>query len=114
MKKEFPCPCCGYVTFSGPPGTFETCPVCFWTDDDLQLAYPNLVGGANKVSLIEGQRNFRNFGASEKRLLEYVKKPTSEYIKCSEWRILDEINDKYLDWNNKKRDELWMQNKIWN
>lgn len=46
-----------------PPGSYEICPVCWWEDDGLQLRWPRLIGGANKISLIGGQRNFAKTGA---------------------------------------------------
>jgi anaerobic ribonucleoside-triphosphate reductase len=30
---RWPCPCCGYQVFTGPPGSYEICPVCGWEDD---------------------------------------------------------------------------------
>ncbi|MGV9938158.1 CPCC family cysteine-rich protein [Streptomyces sp. NPDC003401] len=38
-------------------------PVCFWEDDGGQFRRPTMAGGANKVSLIEAQRNYQDFGA---------------------------------------------------
>lgn len=36
---RFPCPCCWYKTFDAEPdGSFDICPVCFWEDDNVQLA----------------------------------------------------------------------------
>ncbi|MFE3586330.1 CPCC family cysteine-rich protein [Streptomyces niveus] len=39
------------------PGPCEICLACFWEDNGIQLHRPTVKGGANKVSLIEGQRN---------------------------------------------------------
>ena len=61
---QFPCPCCGYLVFSGTPGTDEICPICGWQDDVSQLRDPSSSGGANEPSLIEAQMNLANFGAS--------------------------------------------------
>jgi hypothetical protein len=49
-------------------------------------------GGANDVSLLEGQRNFIEFGACEKRLIPYVRKPDMNEIRDSSWKPLWEIN----------------------
>jgi len=38
---DYPCPCCGYLVFTEPPGSFEICPICFWEDDVSQLAIPH-------------------------------------------------------------------------
>ncbi len=58
-----PCPCCGFMVFYEPVGSFNICPICFWEDDLVQLGFPDLAGGANKCSLIQGQQNFANFGS---------------------------------------------------
>jgi hypothetical protein len=62
MLTQFPCPCCGYLVFIGPPGTDEICPVCVWQDDVSQLRFPKCGGGANKPSLIDAQKNFLSLG----------------------------------------------------
>jgi hypothetical protein len=54
----FPCPCCGYLVFSGPPGTYEICPICDWQDDVSQLRFPAIGGSANELSLVEAQKKF--------------------------------------------------------
>lgn len=73
---KYPCPCCGYRTLPEPAGgTYEICPVCYWEDDKVQLAHPDLQGGANDVSLLEAQENFRAFGACSKDALPYVRPP---------------------------------------
>jgi len=56
MKNDpTPCPVCGFLVFSGPPGSYAICPVCDWEDDHVQLAHPLLQGGANRRSLAECQ-----------------------------------------------------------
>jgi len=52
----YPCPACGFLVFSEPPGSYEICHFCGWEDDAVQLANPTSAGGANSESLIEAQR----------------------------------------------------------
>jgi hypothetical protein len=52
----YPCPACGFLVFSEPPGSFDVCPFCGWEDDHVQLAYPWMRGGANSESLQETQQ----------------------------------------------------------
>jgi hypothetical protein len=80
-NKGYPCSCCGFLTMpESEPGTFEICPVCFWEDDDFQLNNPEFFGGANKESLIQAQKNFKEFGASSKEFLNRVRAPLSHEI----------------------------------
>lgn len=53
----FPCPCCGYLVFHEPLGSYAICRVCGWEDDISQLRFPSL-SGANELSLIEAQQQF--------------------------------------------------------
>jgi hypothetical protein len=86
---KYTCPCCGYKTLDEePPGTYDICPICFWEDDNVQFDDPDFSGGANRVSLREAQENFREFGAVEKRLLRYVRRPNKGDEKDTNWHRL--------------------------
>jgi hypothetical protein len=94
MKPQtYPCPCCGYITFAGPPGTYEFCSVCGWQDDLSQLRFAETPGGANRVSLKEAQRNFAAFGASEEAKQHRAKKSLSSVQRDATWRPIDPSRD---------------------
>jgi hypothetical protein len=86
-----PCPCCGYLVFP-EPASGEICPICGWQDDVSQLRFPRETG-ANRVSLLEGQRNFLEFGTSDRRKVDRVRVVTSAGERDPEWRPLDEARD---------------------
>ncbi len=71
------CPCCGCKTISEE---YDICPVCFWENDPIQDMYPDCSGGANNVSLIEAKKNYKEFGAIEKRFLNVVRKPYDDEL----------------------------------
>lgn len=52
---QFPCPCCSSHEIS-EVGGYEICSICGWEDDPVQSRYPELAGGANKVSLNQARR----------------------------------------------------------
>ena len=80
---DYPCPSCGFLVFDEPPGSYVICPVCGWEDDHVQLRYPSMRGGANKISLYESQRNFmKKVSAGEREYLGYMR--------CFAWRCLNE------------------------
>lgn len=83
---KYTCPCCGYKMLDNkPPGTYDICKICFWEDDKVQFENPDFKRATNEVSLKEAQKNFLTFGASSKRFLQYVHKPTSRDIKDPSW-----------------------------
>jgi hypothetical protein len=87
---NYTCPCCGHKTFSEKPdGTYEICPVCFWEDDPIQMNDPDYAGGANKVSLKQGQKNFQKFGACEIKMVKNVRTPNIDEPLDNNWRLLD-------------------------
>lgn len=94
MSKLYPCPCCGYKVHDEPPGSYNICPICFWEDDISQLRFPE-ISGANHLSLIEGQKNFAEFGACEKRILEHVRDPNPQDQRDEKWRPLDPKKDQF-------------------
>lgn len=82
------CPCCGYDTLDEkPPATYNICKICFWEDDNFfdGILYE---GGANHVGLLEARKNFEEFGACEKRVLKYVRKPTKDDERNTDWKSL--------------------------
>jgi hypothetical protein len=77
----YPCPACGFEVFPEPPGSYDNCPICGWEDDDVQLRFPTMAGGANKQSLLEFQTRLI-------RLLPLDVATHGAYCRCSDWRPL--------------------------
>jgi hypothetical protein len=75
------CPCCGYVTLPGRPGSYEICPVCRWEDDPaVDRDGPEALSGPNHVSLRQAQRNFADFGASSEKRRRHARAPLPHEI----------------------------------
>lgn len=76
---RYKCPCCDYKTLESRGG-YDICPVCFWEDDgqDDADANTNRFFGPNHISLTLARKNYRQFGACEKRVLKYVRPPLPE------------------------------------
>ncbi|MFJ3395264.1 CPCC family cysteine-rich protein [Leifsonia aquatica] len=91
----YPCPCCGHLTLSDPPGSFEICAVCFWEDDAVQLRWPRYEGGANCPCLIESQRAYADYGAMEYRFSGVVRAATEQEPVESGWRPIDPEQDSF-------------------
>jgi hypothetical protein len=91
----YPCACCGYLVNDEPPGSCNICPICSWEDDLAQLRYPDLAGGANKVSLTDGQKNFATIGVHDATHLVHVRKPSESDRKDPEWRPVDRHLDEF-------------------
>ncbi len=106
---SYTCPCCGYRTFSEPVGSDNICPVCFWEDDLVQLAYPNLAGGANRVSLIEGQKNYALHGVCEPAMKQHVRKPSEGEQRDESWEPYDPTRHRGLNWDSEADRNLWQQ-----
>jgi hypothetical protein len=101
-----PCPCCGHLVFDladGWPGSFALCPVCFWEDDAVQFRWPDVEGGANVVSLLDAQRNFRDFGACEQSSRKHVRPPRADEPVDPAWRPIDPAVDVFEEWEVPQR-----------
>ena len=107
----FTCPCCGYLIFAEPPGSFEICKICFWEDDIAQLVFPTMAGGANSVSLSEAQANFSDYGVSERRFQDQVRQVESTDSRDTTWRRFDPKADLYLNWDKPTERERWKNEK---
>lgn len=70
------CPCCGYLTIDDSNDIItDICDICFWQYDEVAQNAPNDIIGPNKVSLNMARKNFKKFGAVEKRFLDKVRSP---------------------------------------
>ena len=90
-----PCPCCGHLTFNQPHGSYDLCPVCFWEDDAYQLRYPELLGRANGITLVEAQQYYRELGACAPDFVNKVRPATDAEPLDPKWRMLDPVRDNY-------------------
>src|SRR5690349_10060472 len=90
-KKQYPCPCCGYMSFEEPPGSYNICPICFWEDDAVQLAFP--YSKWPNLPLVEAQKNYAEFGATRDREKRHVRPPMEEDLRDPEWRQFDPAID---------------------
>jgi len=82
MSNRYKCPCCGYYTLpEESPGSLEICHVCYWQDDSVGFAEPSRAVGSNAVSLEEARRNYRRYGACERRFADAVRAPLPEEIR---------------------------------
>ena len=90
---RFPCPCCGHLVHDREPGFHQTCPICGWEDDLCQLRFPMLPGSSNTVCLVEAQRNFADYGASERRTRGQTRGPVDGEARDQGFRPIDPRRD---------------------
>lgn len=75
-EPRYPCPCCGFLVFETGPGSYDLCPICNWEDDEVQLRYPAMAGGANGYSLWqEQQRILRHYPVAITEAIGYLRDP---------------------------------------
>ncbi|MFI1562571.1 CPCC family cysteine-rich protein [Streptomyces sp. NPDC020490] len=67
-------------------------------DDGVQFRWPTMDGGADKVSLIEAQRNNQDFGACDQHSWRYVRPPAEDEPLDPAWRPIDLTRDSLEDW----------------
>lgn len=103
------CPCCGWRTVPDRYASDNICPICFWHDDGVQLADPWYEGGANDESLAQAQTNFALVGASEGRVLPYVRSPLSTELRDESWRPVDAAVDRATSFRDAPLIPYWMK-----
>lgn len=71
------CPACGFIVFTRAYGSADTCPVCHWVDDLLQLAQPDFAIGLNAgLSLRQAQRDvLADYPVSLKEIHGFTRDP---------------------------------------
>ncbi len=72
--------------------------MCRWEDDRVQLRWPTMTGGANRVSLVQGQRNYRDFGACDEHDRRFARPPTADEPLDPAWRPIAPIRDSFETW----------------
>ncbi|MBA3471544.1 MAG: hypothetical protein H0T53_18060 [Herpetosiphonaceae bacterium] len=103
---RYPCPCCGFLTLE-ERGCWDICDVCFWEDDPLQADDPKFWGGANKMSLYEAQVAYKEIGAKEERVKQYVRSPTPDEIPDTPMWLWSQLHA-HFDTNDGSLPELWL------
>ena len=69
MQKHL-CPVCGMYEFSHM-GSYEVCEVCGWEDDWVQLDDPDYTGGANRLSLNQFRKAWKEGQKANQEKEEY-------------------------------------------
>jgi hypothetical protein len=117
---NFPCPCCGHLTFGEPPGSYEICAVCFWEDDAVQLRWPDYRGGANRPSLLDAQRTYAEIGATESQFLRFVGRAAKDEPVDVGWRTIDLAIDRFeprddqrAPWPDDRTTLYWWRPTFW-
>ena len=73
------CDCCGNYTLIEESD--DICPVCGWQEDNVLRRFPDSTGGANyELSLNDAKKNYKLFGAKNKKCLSRVRKPLPEEL----------------------------------
>jgi len=74
------CPCCGRRTLDAPaPGSYLACPVCYWTDIELDAP-------AAQQALFEGQRSQQLVGVCDPRWRAAVRPAREDEPLDPDWR----------------------------
>lgn len=79
---RYPCPCCGYKTFSVPKedALAYICPVCFWENDVFALGEDQPSDENRGMTLWEGREAYKRLGAVREDLVPYTRKPLPNEI----------------------------------
>ena len=82
LPGEYPCPCCGYLTFPvpGEEAMAFICPVCFWENDVFAPGEDDPGDENHNMTLRQGRENYRKWGAVRPDFLRYVRPPRPEEI----------------------------------
>jgi len=82
MQTDYPCPCCGCLTFPVPreEAVAFICPVCFWENDVFITSDTEPSDENHGMTLAQAQQNYREIGACSAAMLKHVRKPRPEEI----------------------------------
>ncbi len=79
---KYPCPCCGYLTLPVPQeeAIAYICPVCLWENDVFTHCADEPSDENHGMSLNEGRKNYKRFGAVHKYEFLTPRAPFKEEI----------------------------------
>lgn len=82
VKGEYPCPCCGCLTLPAPKeeAVAFICPVCFWENDVFTAGDDEPSDLNSGLTLEEGRKNYRLFGACSEKMRAHVRRPKPEEL----------------------------------
>lgn len=77
-NEKYQCACClCYTIFR----EFDICPVCYWEANWYQEEHDILDdAGPNRVSIIDGRKNYIKFHACEERFVNQVRLPLTDEL----------------------------------
>jgi len=85
---KFTCICCGFRTLASRCD-WDVCPICMWEDDVLWNGRADPSSPANGgLRLSEAQRNFQEYGACRKELVDAARSPVETDRRDPSWRPL--------------------------
>ncbi|MEV0363098.1 CPCC family cysteine-rich protein [Nocardia fusca] len=65
--------------------------------DRVQLRWPTIPGGANRISLVETQRDYRDFSACDDTGRTHARSPEADEPLDPAWRPIDPARDHFED-----------------
>ena len=79
---QFPCPCCGCLTFPVPreEAMAHICPVCFWENDGFDPEEDAPSDENRGMTLRQGRENYRRWGAVRQDLVPFARPPRPEEL----------------------------------
>lgn len=79
---QFPCPCCGCLTFPVPREEAMTyiCPICFWENDVFDPGEDAPSDENRGMTLRQGRENYRRWGAVRQDLVPFARPPRPEEL----------------------------------
>lgn len=79
---QFPCPCCGCLTFPVPKeeAMAYICPVCFWENDVFDPGEDVPSDENRGMTLRQGRENYRRWGAVRQDLVPFARPPRPEEL----------------------------------
>ena len=99
-RPKFPCPCCGYIVFLEPPGSYAMCPICRWEDDAFALEFATTMhNGANTSTLAAAQKAFAQVAAESRERRGGGRAPRWLDRRDPAWRPIDETRDVFPAWS---------------